>query len=95
MFVGTRKILGASSVMAMAFAMAPAAHAQQSPAATATSDDAATATPQAETARPQAAPQGDIVVTGTRTGGKVADQPVVAITATASPTRASPRSARR
>ena len=80
MFVGTRKILGASSVMAMAFTMAPAAHAQQSPAATATSDDAATATPQAETARPQAAPQGDIVVTGTRTGGKVADQPVVAIT---------------
>ncbi|MGN7999220.1 TonB-dependent receptor domain-containing protein [Sphingomonas sp. 22176] len=69
MFLSSRKFLTASSVLAMALVAATAASAQERPADAAGQLDA-----------PGAKDSGEIVVTGTRTGSKVADQPVVAIT---------------
>lgn len=73
MFRSSGKIFGTASVLAMAFVTATAAQAQDN---TPPANGPVT-TPDAPT---QAPPSGDVVVTGTRTGSKVADQPITAVT---------------
>lgn len=71
MLVGARSLLWASSLLTIA--CASAAHAQDLPTAPAQS-----ATIAKSDAAPASEP-GDIIVTGTRTGSKVADQPIVTL----------------
>ncbi len=78
MFSGSRSVLWASSMLAIAFAATSSAAAQDRPAPPSSDRAAATAQSNAGDTTPPPS-TADVVVTGTRTSSKITDQPVVAI----------------